>query len=342
MEAKRIDGIDLVRSFAVAFVVLIHTMMFLGIWSHNLSGITTFSELMIYRLTWVCVPLFLMLTGYLNYKKEASKKYFVSIGKTFLIFLFYSLLVIIFRIVYQNEEISIWNGIKMILGNATQDRAWYMNMYFGLVLVVPFINVAWKMFNKQQKIIILIVLYLLTSVSKYIYTISGHLMDTPIVLISSYWWGLYFFVYYFLGAFIREYPIKIPKKIILLSLIVLLILHTSVYFMVNNNEQYGDMFLHQTFWYDNPILFIEALLFFLLFHDLKVKNKVVSSINREISLSALEIYLFSIITDTICYNYFVKLLPDYPYLWLVLLMWISSFTLAFIFTFSRRKLLRFL
>jgi surface polysaccharide O-acyltransferase-like enzyme len=334
---KRLEGIDVIRTSAIALVVLIHTMMFLGIWQREMNDLSTFVEVMIFRLTWICVPLFLMLTGYLNYKKEASKGYFKSIGKTALIFLFYSVLVIIFRAAYQHEDVSLWGGIKMILDNTTQDRAWYVNMYFGLVLLIPFVNVAWKMFNKKQKIIIIVILYLLTSVSKYIYSLSGHYMETPIIFVSSFWYGLYFFVYYFLGAFIREYPIKIRKLYILASLIVLLALHTSVYFIVGQGGQYGETFLHQNFWYDNPVLYIEAVLFFLLFYDIQVKGKAIKSINQEISLSAFEMYLFSIITDTICFNYFVKLLPSYPYIVLVVMMWVSSFTMAFVFTLIRRK-----
>lgn len=339
---KRFEGIDFIRSSAIALVILIHTMMFLGIWQREMNDLSTFVEVMIFRFTWICVPLFLMLTGYLNQKKEASKGYFKSIGRTAIIFLFYSVLVIVFRIVYQNEDISLWGSIQMILGNTTQDRAWYVNMYFGLVLLVPFINMAWKMFDKKQKIIIIVVLYLLTSVSKYIYSLSGQYMDTPIVFISSFWYGLYFFVYYFLGAFIREYPIKIRKIYILASLIALLALHTSVYFIVGQGGQYGETFLHKNFWYDNPILYIEAVLFFLLFYDIQLKGKAIKAVNKEISLSAFEMYLFSIITDTICFNYFVKLLPSYPYIWLVLLMWLSSFSMAFAFTFIRRKVIRFL
>lgn len=337
---KRVVGLDIVRTFAIALVILIHAMLIMGIGAREMNSVAAFGEVMLFRITWICVPLFLMLTGYLNHKKEASKNYFLSVGKTALIFLFYSILVIIFRATYQNEDISLWGGIKMILGNTTQDRAWYVNMYFGLVLLVPFINVAWKAFNKKQKMIIIVVLYLLTAVSKYIFVISGKIMDTPIVFISSYWWGLYFFVYYFLGAFIREHPIKIKKKYVLASLVGVLVLHTAVFFILGEGGRYGDSFLHQRFWYDNPVLFIETVLFFLLFYDVQLKNKTITTASREISLSAFEMYLFSRITDTICWDYFLKIRPEHPYLWIVFLSWISSFALAFIFTFIRRKATR--
>ena len=79
----------------------------------------------------------------------------------------------------------------------------------------------------------------------------------------------------------------------------------------------------------------------MLFYDLNLKNKVVNLVSREISLSALEIYLFSIVTDTILVERFIPKLNGSNFLWLVMLLWLSSFSLAFLFTFARRKLLRF-
>lgn len=338
---NRIAGIDVIRFFAIFFVLGIHSMGFLGFHSHEVTA-SKFVEIFIFRFTWMCVPLFLLLTGYLNSRKEGNKAYFKSILNTALIFLFYSVLVVLFRHFYQNEGFTLWQGIKMFFNFTTQDRAWYMNMYFGLVLLVPFINKGWSLFDKKQKMIIIGVLFLLTSVSKYVFKITEHYFETPFVLISDYWWGLYFLVYYLIGAFVREYPIQISKKILTVSLLLLMIGHTIVYIIAGQGGTFVEIYLSSIFWYDNPFLVIETTLFFLLLYNVDIKNKTVKLVNKEMSLSAFEMYLFSIITDTMLVGYFASKLNGSNYLWIVSLMWISSFALSFFATFLRRKVIRFL
>ena len=340
-KTDRISGLDIVRSFAVFFVLGIHAITFLGFHSHTVSGISSFIEIFIFRLTWMCVPLFLLLTGYLNCKKEGNKPYYKSVLNTFLIYLFYSVLVILFRRFYQKEPFTFWQGIKMLLDYSSQDRAWYMNMYFGLVLLIPFLNKGWSLLGKKQKLFAISTLFILTSVSKFVFNVSSHYFGTPVVLISNYWWGIYFLVYYFIGAYLREYPITVSKKYILALLLIIISGHTAVYTYAGQGGTFGEIYLSSIFWYDNPVLVIEASLFFLLFYNLNLKNKVFNLVTREVSLSAFEIYLFSIVTDTILVTRLIPKLNGSNFLWVVMLMWLSSFTLAFLFTFLRRKLLRF-
>ena len=106
-KTDRISGLDIVRSFAVFFVLGIHAITFLGFHSHTVSGFSSFIEIFIFRLTWMCVPLFLLLTGYLNCKKEGNKAYYKSVLNTFIVFLFYSVLVILFRRFYIQTQL-IW------------------------------------------------------------------------------------------------------------------------------------------------------------------------------------------------------------------------------------------
>lgn len=326
----RILGIDIIRCCAILFVIGIHTMGLLGMGGRLMVAPIELLTVSIYKLTWICVPLFLMLTGYLNYKKEASKKYFVSVLKTYLLFLLYSFIVIAFRILYQGETMTLFGILKVLANYTAQDRNWYMNMYFGLVIIIPFLNSAWKTYGKKQKIIIISVLYLITSISSYVQFLSRELLDFEIIIISSYWGGLYYIVYYFIGAFISEYKVKINKRIVFGLLSLVLILQSFLYYVLGHGATYNEVIINKFFWYYNPIVYIEATLFFLLFYDATIKNKAVRTVISEISLSAFGMYLFSVITDTICIKYFSQMLGNKPYLIVVAMMWTSSFVLSFI------------
>ena len=85
---KRVIGLDCVRAIAISFVILGHFMWHTHLSRTPLVGLGIFIT---------GVPLFLLLTGYLNTEKEYSFSYLVRIKKVLIPYLFFSVLTIFYR-----------------------------------------------------------------------------------------------------------------------------------------------------------------------------------------------------------------------------------------------------
>ena len=96
----------------------------------------------------VCVPLFLVLTGYLMSEKniEFTKicicKYILKLEKIISTYLIASIFIIVYRILWMKESFSIKDSIFNILG--FEQYSWCIHMYIGLYLLVPVLNGIWR------------------------------------------------------------------------------------------------------------------------------------------------------------------------------------------------------
>ena len=71
------------------------------------TGISMFLQGMMIPVFTVGVPLFMMLTGYLNIHKTPTKKYYKGMIRVLVAYLFFSVVTIAFRKYYLGEELSI-------------------------------------------------------------------------------------------------------------------------------------------------------------------------------------------------------------------------------------------
>ena len=86
----------------------------------------------------ICVPLFLLLTGYLMKNKELSIKYYKGIGNTLFVYVLASIACVLFKNIYYPNEHH--NLLLSILNFTGANYAWYIEMYIGLFFIIPFLN----------------------------------------------------------------------------------------------------------------------------------------------------------------------------------------------------------
>ena len=82
---KRNIQIDIIKTLAVFLVILVHFYLKNGFYDLDYHGKIMKISLLLRNFGMVCVPLFIMTTGYLLRDKEYSKKYFKGILKVYLI-----------------------------------------------------------------------------------------------------------------------------------------------------------------------------------------------------------------------------------------------------------------
>ena len=79
MKKERVAALDIVRSLAIFFVITLHSVSLTGVLSGNINSIGWTVNLYIRHLTFCCVPLFIILSGYLQCKKKLSLSYYKGI-----------------------------------------------------------------------------------------------------------------------------------------------------------------------------------------------------------------------------------------------------------------------
>lgn len=304
MNKNRNIALDLIRTIAILFVITVHSFKFTGYYAVIFQSKSLYVYTAIRWITYTCVPLFLLLTGYLQNKKDINKNYYKSIFKVIYSYVFISICAIIFKNIYLNEEISIINAIVSIFNFTADDYAWYVEMYIGLFLIIPFLNIMYDALKTRKNKKILILTFLILTSLTLLFKSAGNQLNIT-SKVPEYWECLYPITYYFIGAYICEFNIKINKKIFSIIFIIYTIAIAIITFWVNYGKIYDWAFLGS---YSCITTVILAVMIFLLLYDINIKNNVVRKTLTSISIHSFDMYLFSYIFDNFCYNEFKNVL----------------------------------
>lgn len=79
--------------------------------------------------------------------KKLSKQYYAGLWKTYVIYILASIFCIIFKNAILKSHINIYQGILLILAFQGDDYSWYIEMYIGLFLMIPFLNLIYVNFH---------------------------------------------------------------------------------------------------------------------------------------------------------------------------------------------------
>ena len=300
-EVKRKFGLDIARFLAIFLVIMVHSMLHDGFYQTSIEGGKMFFLLFLRNTGFLCVPLFLLLTGYLNTNAGITKKYYSKIKKLVLAYLLISIIVIIFKYFYfENHDI-----VGMIIGitnYSTIDYAWYFEMYVGLFLLIPFLNILYKnISSKKEKQWLIITMLLVTSVGDILSSLK--IEEYRIAIMPNYWNIVFPITYYFIGAYLNEYKIKINKYINLIALVFVLFVQTFMMFYYCHGYTFVDKI---SIGYNNLFTIIESTLLFLLVYDIERRIKIISPSISKISKVSFNMYLLSIIFDFVVYREVTK------------------------------------
>lgn len=104
---KRNVNIDLIRCVAVWSVLSVHFFLNNGYYSEVIVGRRMLCMTIMRNFFMICVPLFLLLTGYLMNKKELSKKYYRGIIRTMGIYFLTSVVCVVYKSVVLAETSTV-------------------------------------------------------------------------------------------------------------------------------------------------------------------------------------------------------------------------------------------
>lgn len=195
---KRQPGIDLVRCVGLLFVASLHQFLYNGFYSQPQTGILMWSADTWRWLFFCCNGIFMMLTGYLKSSKPFKKGYFRGLVPVLIGYVLCCFIIFPFQSQLITEELTFREWMEKLVGFG--NYAWYVEMYIGLILFSPVLNLALANIKEDKQLIALAGLMIfLTALPS----------ATPLILVPDFWTGFYPVTYYVIGAVICRLQPKV-------------------------------------------------------------------------------------------------------------------------------------
>lgn len=237
--------------------------------------------------------LYMMLTGFLCMNKTFGKKFYLSGIKVLASYVFFSILTIILDIYVLHTDMTWSKGIKGIFSFSTIHYAWYIEMWIGLFLMAPFINIWYKAIpTRKLKLWLIFILFMLTAPADFLNRYGMYLWP-------KYWNNIYPLMFYLIGCYIREYRPALNRWLLALGMLAI-ILTGPVFNLCVSHPTY----LHIIGSRSGFFIATLAILIFLCFYDMNISSKVGKGIFKSISLRSLDIFLCSAALDLMIYPWF--------------------------------------
>lgn len=248
----REPGIDLIRCMGLLFVTGVHSFLYNGFYSEPQVGAAMWAANSIRWLFMGCNGVFLLLTGYLKCCKPLNKGYYRSLLPVLMGYLLTCAISFPIRHFALGEKLTLLQWLEKLVtfGN----YGWYVEMYIGLILFAPVINLALERLTERRQLLWL---------AGTMVTLSALPSITPLNLIPDYWSSLYPITYYVLGAVIRRLQPRLKvwqgllgAAVITCGLGLVTVLSTdSVFSNGFNSQSYGG------FWVTLSLLFLFVSLY---------------------------------------------------------------------------------
>ena len=302
----RFTGIDIIKILACFFVVAVH--FFRNSEFYSMPITQEFGTLAIYArwLTFTCVPLFMITTGFLMKNKTLSGKYYLGIIRVLTIYIVISLICVIFNQRYFHLQYSTWQLVRGLFMYNDAQYAWYVEYYFSIFIIIPFLNAGYQaMETRGKKTVLLITVILLTMISQSFYV--GTVRIEQIRVFPGYFARCYPIGYYYIGTYIREFPPKRDLKhkmvFVILGLFALIYCSIMTLYQSLQNIEKGCVWFS---WHNDdysawPTVLLSTMIFLLLF-DITLKKPRTVRILSALSNATFAAYLISYVFDGLFYS----------------------------------------
>lgn len=290
------------RIFQYDLMRFLFMLMVLGV--HVLSVSKQFSEE--YNTTWIittiftdlfliCNPLFFMLSGRFNLKKEFNtkedyKKFYIKRIVTLLVpFLIFSIVIYIYR---NFDNLNIIDFAKGLLAGNIEGTYWFVYTLLGIMIFSPFFSKMLKNMNLFEKKLFFIISF---CVNTFITVFAVFKIPNIITfeIVGLVHWNFY----YLMGEYIEEIFSTIKsRKIIMLIGLLAFALQFILRCTINTGYRLSD---------PNPLLTLQALaLYFFVLEFVKIKNEKVKNVISYFSKYSYIFYLLHMTVINFVDNFF--------------------------------------
>ncbi|MDO4983032.1 MAG: acyltransferase family protein [Eubacteriales bacterium] len=327
---QRDPSLDLVRCIALFFVMAVHFCTHCDIYNAGYVGVWGFVTELLRTLYVPALALFIMLNGYFQNKKTLSGKYYLGILKLYEMYLLCAVLNLLYSHFYLGMPLTARSFFGSIINFEASEYSWYVLLYNGLFLMIPFLNIIYNSLTcRGHKRVLILTFFFLSALPSSFLNVFANL--------DAFWWQrLWPIMFYFMGAYVREYRNELRGKKWGVWLLVTLTVFSLYNYLLYHTESplYGlanNVFLYSHEGLQNAVL---TPLVFLLTLDMKLDNcpKTVLKMMKTVSDCSYGAFLFSSITDSFVYgwlNHFVPVIA-HRYLFFVIALPISYVSAVFL------------
>ena len=293
---KRNTNIDIIKSLSLFLVISVHFFLYTEYYTSTFD-LLKLPFIAIRNVCMACVPLFIIVTGYLNRNKVWNKKYYLNIGRVYLL---YSLAMFILTFMDNKYVINI-TLFKTSLINILNYKyyGWYITMYVGLMLLAPIINLAFKNMDESTRKYAIINIILAISIPVTLADLFSNVRYSILAHLLPNWWSYTWPIMYYVIGVAFSYNKKLIKDFFSNSKILFfmtLIISTIVYLFADIHWEFR---AHVNIF----IVIITTCIFsWLLDLDININSKLRTGIIF-VSNNTLLAYLLSYIIDNITYPF---------------------------------------
>lgn len=274
---QRKSNIELLRIFAMVLIILHHYTLHGGLASITGFGVNQYIGTICLIGGKLAVNLFVLISGYFLIESEFKVK---KVLKLILQVYCYSVAFFIVYVIFKG--IPTGEIIKLTAFPFTSKAYWFMLPYICVYVLSPFINKLVKSISQKQLISLIGILIFMFS------GIGFFILDSR--LMNNLSW---FILIYLIGAYIRLYDFeKFSKNTIkwfsVIGYILFIIVTCGITYMSQYNASIF-RFVNKISSMNSIIVLVEAVLIFMVFKNLDIKNsKVINVLGK----SSIGVYLF--------------------------------------------------
>lgn len=309
--AGRDLNLDFIRGLAAFLVISVHFMMMTEFYYQPMAGGRMLLLSMVRMAFMNCVPLFLILSGYLCCEKKLTRRYYLGVLRVVVAYLLCSGVSLFYRRKFMGETMTIAHAGRLVLDYTGIATGWYIEMYLGLFLLIPFLNMLWRgAETKNARKALIITLVALTAIPT--------LVNVKYSIVPDWWKGIYPLTYYYLGAWFRTYDTKVRLSRALPAFLAAVAAGGVVVYLTSRGQMF--QWTDATDW-AGPTVVLSAALLFLMLRQIKTEGapKAVKWLIYKGSQLSLNIYLVSWCFDNAFYPIlwqkipvFMDRMPWYP------------------------------
>lgn len=327
-DENRSIGLDVVRCVALVCIIGVHVFYHNGFYSKPQKGMEMLFADILRWFTFVCVPEFVMLTGYLKAQAKLSKKYYKGIVPILMAWILISLICICFKQFYLGNSKSAAAWAADFFEYKGADYAWYIEMYIGLFLLCPFFN---EMFgwDKNPKyhfalaVTFIFVVFLPSLLNDIV--IDGNVIN----VIPNYFVSLWPVACYYFGWLLRKYRFRLNIFACALGVLVLSVVKGLMsYISAKGGNFYDGIGGGYSDFFVGGITFF----LFMLLYQVDIKTTVVRKVFIHISKRSLHIYLLSSIADAFANQIFRDYNAPASYYWVFPARVVLVFLISLLFS----------
>lgn len=313
MESKRQPGLDLVRACALVLVLVTHAVTYSRVLEYHLLSWKWAVYLYIRFAALACVPLFMLLTGYLNSRKTLSRQYYKGLIPVLTSYVTISLCTAWAMNRLSLKAYTPFSAVLSVLDFTANGYAWYVQMYIGLFLLIPFLNLLYgRLETKQAKRLLIGTLAFLTLLPATLSSFS--VLGRPLKVVPDFWQALYPAAYYFIGAYLQEYRPRLPKAKAFLWVLAAAAVPSGLCYLFSVRDGAYAWYMMNGF-QTLPTAAL-AVVLFLFLYDCRVSFGPLRVLSNQLARYSLDIYLFSYPVDRYLYS---RLTLDLPWMFLLTL-----------------------